>query len=163
TESLALGGLGSGWGACAIQFTNGDMEGWPIGRSDLAPHYDSVAARVGISGARDDLLPYYGECAALQPPIALDHHPRSFLSRYESGGSFRWRCEPSRAAMNAGGLFMGAPRLAILTRDMDGRRATRYHEMDFYTDADRSVYRPWFTVQRMREMPNFRYERPWLV
>lgn len=153
TESLAIGGLASGWGASAVQFNDRDLEGWPITQADLAPHYEAIAARIGISGARDDLLPYYGESSLLQPPLEIDDNGRALLARYES----------RRAAMNREGLFMGRPRLAMLTRDLDGRRATRYLEMDFYADTDRSVYRPWFTLERMRALPNFTYERPWLV
>ena len=153
TESLALGGLGSGWGASAVRFANPDMDGWPITEQDLAPHYEAVASRIGISGARDDLLAYYGECGTLQPPLEMDGNGRALMSRYEA----------RRTAMNRGGLFVGNPRLAVLTKDLDGRRATRYLEMDFYADTDRSVYRPWITVEKMRSLPNFAYERPWLA
>jgi len=153
TESLALGGLGSGWGASSVQFDDVDMEGWPIRAADLAPHYESAASRIGVSGGRDDLFAFYGACGALQPPLEIDDNGRALLARYAS----------RRGEMNEGGLYMGSPRLAVLTRDLDGRRATRYGEMDFYADTDRSVYRPWMTVEKMRSMPGFAYERPWLV
>ncbi len=153
TESLALGGLGSGWGASAIRFDERDMEGFPIAPADLAPHYEAVARRIGISGARDDLLPYYGECASLQPPLDMDVNAAGILSKYER----------RRERLNRTGFYMGRPRLAVLTRDLDGRRAQRYHDMDFYADADRSVYRPWYTVEAMRKADNFTYARPWLV
>ncbi|HEY3175958.1 MAG TPA: GMC oxidoreductase [Candidatus Polarisedimenticolia bacterium] len=153
TESLALGGLGSGWGASAVQFTGPDLEGFPIRHADLAPHYEAVAARIGISGERDDLLPWYGECASLQPPLEADPGPRRLLERYTS----------RRARFNRAGFFMGHPRLAVLTRDLEDRKAQSYHEMEFYADADRAVYRPWFTVERMKRSPGFTYVSPWLV
>ena len=52
-ESLALGGLAAGWGAVAVQFDDVDLADFPIEQRNLAPHYEAVAARVGISGARD--------------------------------------------------------------------------------------------------------------
>jgi len=153
TESLALGGLGSGWGASAIRFDDRDMTGFPIAPGDLAPHYESVCARIGVSGARDDLLPFYGDCSTLQPPPEMDVGARMILSRYER----------RRERLNRAGFYMGHPRLALLTRDMNGRSAHRYHDMDFYADKDRSVYRPWYTVEAMRASGNFTYARPWLV
>ena len=153
TESLALGGLGSGWGASSVQFGDADMEGWPIAAADLAPHYRAVGERIGISGAADDLLPYYGDAAALQPPLQIDDNGRALLTRYAA----------HREAMNRGGLYAGCPRLAVLTKDLADRRATRYHEMDFYADTDRSVYRPWMTVEVLRGLPGFSYQRPWLA
>jgi len=153
TESLALGGLGSGWGASAVRFDERDMEGFPITAADLDPHYEAVAKRIGISGARDDLLPFYGECTSLQPPLDMDVNPALILSKYER----------RRQRMNREGFYMGRPRLAVLTRDLEDRRAQRYHDMDFYADTDRSVYRPWYTVETMRKSENFTYARPWLV
>ena len=153
TESLALGGLGGGWGASAVQFTDGDLASFPIRRDDLAPHYEAVAARIGISGERDDLLPWYGECSSLQPPLLMDDAARRLLDRYRG----------RRERMNRDGFYMGHPRLAVLTRDLDGRRAQRYHEMEFYADMEGSVYRPRVTVERMRGRAGFTYRRPFLV
>ena len=153
TESLALGGLGGGWGASAVQFTDGDLASFPIRHADLAFNYDAVAARIGISGERDDLLPWYGECAALQPPLLMDDAARQLLNRYQA----------RREKMNGAGLYMGHPRLAVLTKDLDGRSAQRYHEMEFYAEMEQSVYRPRVTVERMRARAGFTYERPFLV
>lgn len=153
TESLALGGLGAGWGASAVRFDDRDLAGTPIRAEDLAPHYDAVAARIGISGERDDLLPFYGPCETLQPPLEMDPAVRALLERYRS----------RRGALNRAGLYMGRPRLAVLTRDLDGRSAQRYQEMEFYADAGGSVYRPGFTVEAMRRFGGFSYQRPWLV
>lgn len=152
-ESLALGGLGAGWGAVAVQFDDHDLVDYPIGFKDLAPHYAAVSARVGISGARDDLLPFYGDCASLQPPLELDSNGEAILARYAK----------RRSELNRKGVFLGRARLAALTRDLGVRRAQRYHDMDFYADREKSVFRPAFAVEELKLHENFTYARPYLV
>jgi choline dehydrogenase-like flavoprotein len=152
-ESLALGGLAAGWGAVAVEFDDADMAGYPIKLRDLAPHYQSVSARVGISGAGDDLLRYYGGCSVLQPPLDLDSNGQAILSRYED----------KRNRLNRGGFYAGRARLAVLSRDLGHRRAQQYHDMDFYADKERSVFRPAFAVEELQGFPAFTYARPYLV
>lgn len=153
TESLALGGLGSGWGAQAIEFDDRDLAAFPISHADLAPHYADVAERIGLSGDRDDLLPYYGDCPSLQPPLQIDVGARLMMERYRA----------RRNRLRREGFHMGHARLAVLSRDLGDRRAQAYHDMDFYSDAGRSVYRPWMTVESLRARSGFEYARPLLV
>ena len=152
-SSLARGGLSAGWGAISVEFQEPDLEGFPIGRADLAPHYESVAARVGISGDRDDLLPYYGESPSLQPPLELDTLAGSILERYGK----------KRAAFHARGVRIGRPRLAVLSRDLDGRKGHSYHDMDFYSDRGKSVFRAGFALDDLEMRPGFRLASPFLV
>ncbi len=153
TESLALGGLGGGWGASSPQWDDRDLAGFPIRHADLAPHYSAVAERIGLSGAHDDLALHFGACPSLQPPLEMDAAAQSVMERYLL----------KRDVMQRAGLFMGHPRLAMLSRDTGDRRGSRYREMEFYADSDRSVFRPRFTVEELQRQPNFTYERPWLV
>jgi hypothetical protein len=129
-ESLALGGLAAGWGAVAVQFDDRDMAGYPVGAKDLAPHYEAVSARIGISGTRDDLLPFYGDTPSLQPALDLDSNGRAIL---------------------------------VLSRDLGNRRGQHYHDMDYYTDHERSVFRPAFAVEELVRYRNFTYASSWLV
>jgi len=152
-ESLALGGLAAGWGAIAVQFDDRDMAGYPVGAKDLAPHYEVVSARVGISGARDDLLPFYGDTPTLQPALDLDSNGRAILLRYQA----------RRGRLVRDGIHLGRPRLAVLSRDLGSRRGQRYHDMDYYIDQDRSVFRPAFAVEELSRYENFTYASPWLV
>ena len=152
-ESLALGGLAAGWGAVALQFDDMDLDGWPIRQKDLLPHYEAVAARIGISGARDDLLRHYGDCASLQPPLDLDSNGETILARYEA----------QKTALNRAGVVMGRARLAVLSQDLADRRAQTYDDMDFYADTRRSVFRPAFAVEELCRLQAFRYHRPYLV
>jgi choline dehydrogenase-like flavoprotein len=146
-QSLAEGGLGAGWGAGSPQFCDADLDGFPIRLADLRPHYEAVAARIGISGAHDDLEPFLGELDAMQPAVAIDSNGESILRRYEK----------KRAAANRAGLYIGHPRLAMLSRPLRGRSPTRYWDMDFWSDAGKSIYRPRWTVDELRGFANFTF------
>jgi choline dehydrogenase-like flavoprotein len=152
-QSFALGGLAAGWGAVANEFLDADLEGYPIRHRDLKPHYDAVARRIGIAGRRDDLLPYYGDCTELQPPLAIDAGAECCLAAYER----------RREALNRAGLHAGLPRLAVLSRDLGARRGQSYHDMDFYADSGHSVFRPAFAVEELRAQSRFTYLAPRLV
>jgi choline dehydrogenase-like flavoprotein len=142
-HSLAEGGLAGAWGAGSPSFVEPDFDGFPIGYADLAPHYEEVAARIGVNGARDDLLPFLGELRALQPAVDIDDNGRTIMARYER----------SRRR----NVFLGRPRLAMLSQPLRGREPTHYHDMDFWSDAGRSVYRPRWTVDELRERTNFTF------
>jgi choline dehydrogenase-like flavoprotein len=144
-QSLALGGLGAAWGAGSPPFSAADLDGFPIDHADLAPHYEAVAARIGVSGDRDDLRPFLGDLDALQPPLEIDANGESILRRYDR----------ERAAVQRAGLFVGRPRLAMLSRPHRGRLASRYWDMEFWSDAGKSVYRPRWTVDELATFPGF--------
>lgn len=146
-QSLAEGGLGGAWGAGSPSFVEPDFEGFPIGQADLAPHYEAVASRIGINGERDDLLPFLGELAAMQPAAQVDDNGRTLLARYAK----------SRRAVNARGTWLGHPRLAMLTEPLQGREATRYWDMDFWSDSGKSVYRPRWTIDELRRSSKFAF------
>jgi choline dehydrogenase-like flavoprotein len=152
-QSLAQGGLASAWGAGCPPFIDRDLEGFPISYADLAPHCEAVAARIGVSGRADDLTPYLGESDALQPPVEIDTNASSVLGLY----GLRSR------RLNASGFFLGLPRLAMLSQPLNGRAATSYRDMDFWTDQERTVYRPSWTVEELDSRPNFTYEDRLLV
>jgi len=151
-ESLALGGLAAAWGAGCPPFVDVDLAGFPITHADLAAHYEAVAERIGISGARDDLTPFFGDLHAMQPAVTSDTNARCILRRYER----------RRPALNRAGFHLGQPRLAMLSRDHRGRAANPYFDMDFWSDHGRSVYRPRWTVEEMLGRANFEY-RPGLL
>jgi len=147
-QSLAEGGLAGAWGAGSPAFVEPDLEGFPIGYGDLAPHYEAVAARIGINGSRDDdLRPFLGNLEAMQPPANIDDNGRTIYARYEK----------NRARVNGRGFWLGRPRLAMLTKPLGDRQPTRYWDMDFWSDAGKSVYRPRWTVDDLRRSPRFTF------
>ncbi|MDB4962294.1 MAG: hypothetical protein JWP01_2293 [Myxococcales bacterium] len=144
-QSLAEGGLGGAWGAGSPPFSKADLAGFPISLEDLQPHYEVVADRIGVSGARDDLMPFLGAQFAMQPAVEIDSNAEAILRRYAT----------HRGSLNRTGLFLGHPRIAMLSRPHRGREANRYRDMDFWSDAGKSVYRPRWTLDELRAFPNF--------
>jgi hypothetical protein len=145
TESLALGGLAAGWGAGVFPFSDAELD--PLTRAELEPHYRAVADLIGVSGARDDLLPVFGDLPGLMPPLAVDTNSACVLARYER----------RRAAFNSAGFALGKTRLAVSTEAHRGRGPHGYLDMDFWSDADRSVYRPRWTLEELRTNPRLVY------
>jgi choline dehydrogenase-like flavoprotein len=146
-QSLAEGGLGGAWGAGSPPFSEIDLAGLPIAYAELAAHYEAVAERIGVSGARDDLLPFLGAQRAMQPPVAIDSNGESILRRYAK----------HRAALQRDGLYLGQPRLAMLSRAHRGRDANPSWDMDFWSDEGKSVYRPRWTLDELRRFPRFAF------
>ncbi len=139
-QTFARGGLGAGWGASAMPYTDADLADWPVGRSELQPHYDAVSKRVGISGPkRDDLSPHVGPLESLMPPSRIDSNADWVYRRYER----------VRGELLARGFRMGQARLAVCTRRHRGRGPLGYGDMEFWADQDRAVYRPAFTIDEL--------------
>lgn len=153
-ESLALGGLGGAWGAVSFPYLDSELERSGLVPVVLRPHYDIVARRVGISGPEeDDLSPFHGTLAALQPPMELDHNASTILAQYRR----------RRARSHQDGIYLGRPLRAVLTQPLDGRRPHAYHDMDFWSNKGGSVYRPALTLHALKQSEQFTYERPYLV
>jgi choline dehydrogenase-like flavoprotein len=64
-SSFAQGGLANAWGAGVYRFTDSDLREFPVRAVDLKPFYDELTTHIGVCGAADDLVPYFGECAGL--------------------------------------------------------------------------------------------------
>ena len=147
-ESTALGGLAAAWGAFSPPFTDEEMDGWPIGRRELQPHYDEVTGRTGICGTdEDDLRDLFGSSPGLLPPARQDRNAlaihRAYLQR--------------RTRLHSMGFLAGHPRLAYATRRFRGRGPARYLDMEFYGDGDEAVWRPVYTLRELRRHSNFEY------
>lgn len=152
-ESLALGGLAAGWGAGVYTFSDEDLADTPLTLADLLPHYRAVAERMGICGEDDDLSAFFGDCGPLLPPLDLDPSAAALLTRYEH----------RRASVRAAGLHLGRARMAVCTVRYRGRGPHEYRDMDFWSNGDRSVYRPRWTLEELARHDNFTYRGRWFV
>jgi len=153
-ESLCYGGLGAGWGAGAAVYTPPELETMGLDPTRLAEGYATIARRIGLAAELDDVTPYCGAgLRATQPPLAMDGSIARLRAKYDA----------RRAAFRARGIAMGKMPMAVLTRDLGERRATRYTDMEFWADPEQAVYRPWMTVDALRREPNFAYEGGRLV
>ena len=137
-QSFALGGLGNGWGAGLYRFTDADLAGFPIRAADLAPHFDALTAEIGISGADDDLTPYFGEAAGLLPPLRLSYNAEKVYAGYRR----------KRETLARRGVILGRPRLGVLSVEKDGRAACDYSNTEFWQDAP-YLYTPTVTLRRL--------------
>src|SRR5206468_2455664 len=81
----------------------------------------------------------------------LDSNARSIFSTYSR----------KRERFQKAGFLLGRSPAAILTSKLSHAEGVRepnsYHDMDFYSDHGRSVYRPKFTIEALRRNPKFRY------
>jgi choline dehydrogenase-like flavoprotein len=152
-QSFAVGGLANAWGAGLYRFNDYDLAGFPIGAADLEPYYDAITAKVGINGCDDDLSRFFGPARGLQAPLKLDRIGRNFLYRYEQ----------RRQRLNRQGLYVGRPRLAVLTQEHDGRTSYGYDALDFFRARNPSVYTPAFTLREMVTRREIAYEAGVLV
>ena len=150
--SLAKGGLGAAWGAGAFTFTDAECIRAGLSPQRLKAYYDDVAADIGISAPRhDDISDNMVRLDTLQDPQPLDDNAQSILTRYERQ---RTRFLPT-------GFRMGRASIAMLSRPLerngDVREANPLFDMDFYSDASRSVYRPRFTIDALKDTARYRY------
>jgi choline dehydrogenase-like flavoprotein len=136
--SLAKGGLANGWGAGVYRFTDCDLNGFPISASDLRPYYDELTEHIGVSGANDDLEPYFERDDALLPPVLLSAFFSELLHRYLE----------RRALFQAEKVFLGRPRLAVLTEPRNGRAAYTYDNLEFFK-PHAAIYSPAYTIDEM--------------
>jgi len=145
--SLARGGLGVAWGAGVFPFDDAELRTMGLDLAALQPHYDAVAARIGVSGERDDLLQFYPPSPSIMPALEPDTMGALLLERYGR----------HRAALNAEGLYVGRPRIAVTSQPMRDRAAYPYYDLDFWADPGHSIWRPMWTLDDLDREPGFTY------
>lgn len=145
-QSLALGGLGAGWGAGAPTFEPFELELAGLPQLEIGAEYSNVAEKIGISGAADDdTAAQVLRMSNVQPSAEIDSNARTIMGRYSA----------ERAILNSRGFTLGRAPLALLTKDMPDtwppRRANPYTDMDFYGASARSVYRPEYSIAHLQK------------
>jgi len=145
--SFARGGLAEAWTGGVYPFNDEELREFPIGATDLAPCYDEVARRIGISGEADDLARFWPLHAHLLPPLRLDAHSAHLVARYRAHAG----------ALNAAGVWLGRSRIATLTEERDGRRPCTYLGRCLWGCPHDALYTPSVTLARLLGHPRFRY------
>jgi len=151
--SFAMGGLANAWGAGVYRYNDDDLRGFPIKAHDLDPYFDALTKKVGVSGRADALEPFFGSSQGLLPPLQLDRMGRAILGRYE---------KKTRELANRG-LFIGRPRVAVLSQDHDGRSGYGYEALEFFKPHVPAIYTPAFTLTEMVCKREVRYAPGHLV
>jgi choline dehydrogenase-like flavoprotein len=146
-QTLALGGLGAGWGAACFAFDSEELRRVGIPAEGFTRYYDEVAREIGVSAdLSSELAPLtLPGLTESQPPLEIDENAQAILNR--------WRA--TQNGFRKEGLTLGAPALAVLSRDLGNRKANPYFDMDFWSDSRRSVYRPRYTVEELEREANF--------
>jgi hypothetical protein len=151
-QSLALGGLGAGWGAGTPTFEPFELERAGLPVAQMLRCYDEVAQDIGVSGASaDDTARQVLLTRFAQPPADVDSNAAAILARYNK----------IKGRLARKGLTLGRAPLALLTQPLERpglkREANPYHDMDFYGQSAFSVYRPAYTIRELQTKENFRY------
>lgn len=137
--SLARGGFANAWGAGVYRFSEQELRGFPISAEDLRPYYDELTQHIGVSGANDDLEPFFGHDDALLPPLRLSGLFTYLLARYKQ----------AHVHFEREGVFLGRPRLAVLTKSWKGRAAYEYDNLEFFQARNPAIYSPTYTIDEM--------------
>lgn len=146
--SLAAGGLSNVWGAGVSCYTPADLRDFPITRADLEPSYQTIAARIGLSGSRTDALaPFFGSDIPLQPPTALGENARRLWRRYTA------RPRPAQRY----GVTIGRARNAVLTEDLGDRQGCNTTNTCIWGCARRSIYTALYDLAWLKRHDNFHY------
>lgn len=153
-ESLGYGGLGIGWGLQCWEYSDAEIKAAGMDPRTISKAYEVVAGRIGISGTKDEASHYtLGKLKTFQPSPAMDRNHEMIYQRYSA----------KRANWNDRGYYLGRTPLALITKPLKGRKPYAYKDMDYYSDNDRSAWRPWITVDWLRTKKNFAYQGGLLV
>ncbi len=147
-QSLGYGGLGIGWGLQCWEYSDQDLISMGLPNDKIKRAYDEVSKIIGISATKDDAAPYtIGELKNFQPSTKTDRNHQLILAAYRK----------HKKTFLKKGAYVGRTPLAILTKTLKDRKAYRYLETDFYSDADKSAWRPYLTIDELRKTPRFHY------
>lgn len=153
-ESLALGGLGGGWGLGCCVFSEKELRKANLPVNEMNEAYQVVADRIGICSEEDDARKFTAaHIRNTQTPPPLDPLSSVLHQKYQS----------KKKSLNASGFYLGRPALALLTKQKEDRRPLGMRDMDFYDDLEKSAWRAWMTIESIRKKPNVQFEGGWLV
>jgi len=146
-SSLAQGGLSNVWGANILPFIDGDIDAWPISRSDLEPHYREVLSFVPASASRDgveSLFPLYTDNAH---PLRLSRQAEAMMSKLRTHGD-------DLANL---GLYGGQSRLAVRVPPASDQPGCAYCGQCLYGCPYELIYSSRHTLPELISHPSFRY------
>lgn len=153
-ESLALGGLGGGWGLGCCVFSDNELLLAGLSPEKMKPAYQLISDRIGISAAHDDARKF--TAAAIQntqSPSPLDPTSAVLANKYAR----------KKKSLNENGFYLGRPALALLTEAKNDRKPNAHRDMDFYDDQEKAAYRPKNTIDDLKKKLNFQYKGGWIV
>jgi choline dehydrogenase-like flavoprotein len=152
--SFAQGGLAEAWTGAVYPFNDTELNAFPFSYADLDPHYVTVAERIGVSGAKDDLSRFVPYHSKIMPPLDLDAHSKVLMERYTRHRRYiNERC----------GAVIGRSRVATLSSDMGSRKKCDYTGRCLWGCPQGALYTPSLSLEECRRYPNFAYQPGVLV
>ncbi len=146
--SFARGGMAEAWTAGCYPFNDAELAEFPFNYAGIAPYYEEIARRIGISGEPDDLQKFFPLHGGLIEPLELDFHSRELMNAYAR----------RRQELNSRlGCYLGRTRVATLSRDLEGRRACSKLGRCLWGCPTDSLYTPSITLRQCQTLPNFEY------
>lgn len=139
TQTLAEGGLASAWGGACTYFDDAQLRNLKLPPEEMRQTYADVTKLIGVSGPEGP--------AHVQPPLNPDHHARLLLQRSKIRS----------IQLSRMGASVRQPYTAILTQALGDRQPCAYEDLEYYSDAGRSLYRANFTLEKLRRSENFTY------
>lgn len=152
-QSFASGGLANAWGAGVYRYTERDLNGFPVSESELSPYYKELKQEMGMSGSNDDLVPYFGREEHLQKPLELSINAAKLYAKYSR----------NKKKLNREGVFLGRPRLAVLSEDLGERKACDYSNLEFWQPDLSYIYTPTLTLNKLIKEGKIVYKRGYLA
>jgi choline dehydrogenase-like flavoprotein len=150
--SHARGGLAEAWTGGSYELRDEEFADFPFAAAALRPHYTTVAERIGITAAPDDLARFSPLSAPYQAPLPMDAHSAALHARYVA----------RRSALNAAGFYLGRSRVAVLSRPLGARGACDGRGRCLWGCPHGALYAPSLTLAELLTHPRFTY-RPGLL
>jgi len=151
--SFARGGLGEAWTGGSYELRDEELEDFPFDAGALRPHYATVARRIGVTGADDDLRPFSPLTAPYLEPLGMDEHSAALHARYQA----------RRAALNARGFHLGRSRVAVLPQPRAGRGGCGELGRCLWGCPRGALYTPGLTLAELLGEERFTYRPEMLV
>lgn len=152
--SLAPGGLSNAWGCGVARLSADELSSFPFSDADIADSYHVVAHRIGVSGRQDDdLSSYFGLDACSQPPIKMDALHTHLYDRYQK----------HRVALGQRGFRLGRSRVAVLSEDLNERKACDLLENCLWGCHRHAMYSAFDELPALQRHGNFHYESGFVV
>lgn len=145
--SFARGGLAEAWTGGCYPLTEEEISDFPFPYRELAPHYDEVARRIGVTGERDDLARFMPVHDHLLPPLRLDPHSEALMQSYAR----------VRDRLNRTGAFVGRTRVATLSQPLGSRQACDYRGRCLWGCPRGALYTPSQTLLECQSYAGFEY------
>ena len=152
-QSFSMGGLANAWGAGVYKYNNYELKDNQIKSEDLEKYYEELTEEIGISGKNDDLTKYCGFDKKILPELKISKKSQKVLYKYNK----------NQKKYNKKGIFIGYPRLAVLSKEYKNRRPCDYSNFETWINDLDYIYTPKFTLERLVNEKKVIYEKNVLV